>query len=98
MEQKITIKIAGRTYSIKADSPDKEEMIRKAAAEVNRIFDEYITRYPGRGASDILAFVALNMEMGNISLRRELMKAQRETRELDHEIEAYLKKTDKNSR
>ena len=98
MEQKISIKIAGRIYSLRASSPEKEEVIRKAAAEVNRTFDAYSAKFPGRGSADILAFVALNVYMNNIVLKDELQKSQQEASAFNAELEGYLNKIDKNSR
>ena len=36
MAQSISIKIAERPYSLKVTSPDQEEVIRKAADDINR--------------------------------------------------------------
>ena len=36
MAQSITIRIADRTYSLKVSSPEHEEVIRKAAGEINK--------------------------------------------------------------
>ena len=98
MEQKINIKIADRTYALKASSPQKEEVIRKAAAQVNRTFDAYVGKFPGKNIADILSFVALNVCMNNIVLKEELQNIKNETQVLETEIEGYLIKNDKNSR
>ena len=37
MDQRITIKIAGQDYTLKAATPEHEELIRKAAETINAI-------------------------------------------------------------
>lgn len=92
MEQNIKITIASRTYSLKASSQRKEELIRKAAVEINQTYNAYIEKFPGRGTADIMSFVALNICMNNIELKEELLDAQKEITAFDNEIENYLEK------
>ena len=60
MEQKITIKIAERSYVLKASTPENEQLIRLAAEDVNKKLNAYMASFPGKSAEDILSFVALN--------------------------------------
>ena len=46
MAQNITIKLGDRPYSLIATSPEQEQLIRKAADEVNRRIKVYQDRTP----------------------------------------------------
>lgn len=98
MEQSIKIKIADREYPLKVSSPEKEEVIRKAAAELNKRISLYQDKYPNKGMIEILSFVALNVSMTNVVLQKqaEAMKAEEET--LAKELQGYLENIDRNSR
>ena len=48
MEQSIKIKIADREYPLKVSSPEKEEGIRKAAADLNKKITLYQEKYPNK--------------------------------------------------
>ena len=98
MAQSITIKIADRPYSLKVTSPEQEELIRKAADEVNRKVSAYQDRMPGKGMVELLSFAALNVCMANLSLQDQLKEIVREEKSLADELEGYLENIDKNSR
>ena len=98
MAQSITIKIADRPYSLKVTSPEQEELIRKAADEVNRKISAYQDRMPGNGMVELLSFAALNVCMANLSLQDQLKEIAREEKNLADELEGYLENIDKNSR
>jgi cell division protein ZapA (FtsZ GTPase activity inhibitor) len=98
MAQSITIKIADRPYSLKVTSPEQEELIRKAADEVNRKISAYQDRMPGKGMVELLSFAALNVCMANLSLQDQLKEIAREEKSLADELEGYLENIDKNSR
>ena len=98
MAQSISIKIADRPYSLKVTSPEQEELIRKAAAEVNRKISAYQDRMPGKGMVELLSFAALNVCMANLSLHDQLKELAREEKSLADELEGYLENIDKNSR
>ena len=98
MAQSITIKIADRPYSLKVTSPEQEELIRKAADEVNRKISAYQDRMPGKGMVELLSFAALNVCMANLSLQDQLKEIAREEKNLADELEGYLENIDKNSR
>ena len=72
MEQSIKIKIADREYPLKVSSPEKEEVIRKAAAELNKKINLYQDKYPTKGMIEILSFVALNVSMTNVVLQKQI--------------------------
>ncbi len=97
-QQNITIKIADRPYSLKVNSPEQEEVIRKAAEELNRKIRAYQDKLPGKGTVELLSFAALNVCMANISLKEQLNEQAEEETALARELEGYLVKIDKNSR
>ena len=98
MAQSINIKIAGRPYNLTATSPEHEEVIRKAAEEVNRKIAQYQEKFPKTGMSDIMSFMALNVCMSNIILQRQVMEMKKAEDTLAKELEGYLDHIDKNSR
>ena len=64
-EQSIKIKIAGREYPLKVNSQDHEEVVRKAADDINRMITIYQDKFPGKPLVEIMSFVALNVCMSN---------------------------------
>ena len=98
MSQSISIKIADRTYPLKVNSPEHEEVIRKAAEDINKMVAKYQDRFPGKGMIEILSFVALNTCMSNITLNKQMKEMTDAEEMLAKELEGYLENTDKNSR
>ena len=97
-QQSISIKIADRPYSLKVTSPEQEDVIRKAADEVNRKISAYQDRMPGKGMVELLSFAALNVCMANINLQEQLKMLAQEEQGLVKELEGYLENIDRNSR
>lgn len=98
MAQSISIKIAERTYSLKVSSPEQEEVIRKAADDINRKVTLYQEKFPDKGILEILSFVALNVCMANLNLQRQMKEMTDAEDGLAKELEGYLDNIDKNSR
>ena len=98
MAQSISIKIADRTYPLKVNSPEHEEVIRKAAEDINMMVTKYQERFPGKGTIEILSFVALNTCMSNITLNKQIKDIADGEALLARELEGYLENIDKNSR
>ena len=98
MAQSISIKIADRTYPLKVNSPEHEEIIRKAADDINKMVTKYQERFPGKGMIEILSFVALNTCMSNITLNKQIKDIADGEALLARELEGYLENIDKNSR
>ena len=90
MDQKITIRISDREYTLTAYSPEQEEQIRKSALMVNRMIDTFQRRYNGRDVIDIMSFVALNQGISNIALLQKVEDIEKECRDLKKELEEYL--------
>lgn len=97
-QQNISIKIADRPYSLKVSSPEQEEIIRKAADEVNRKVRAYQDKLPGKGVVELLSFAALNICMNSISLQEQLASMAKDEKALADELGIYLENIDKNSR
>ncbi|MBE6234419.1 MAG: cell division protein ZapA [Bacteroidales bacterium] len=98
MAQSINIKIADKSYALKVSSPEHEEVIRKAADDINRKVKLYLDKFPGKGMIEILSFVALNVCMSNITLQRQAKEREDAEIRLAEELESYLDNIDKNSR
>ena len=98
MAQSINIKIAGRPYNLTATSPEHEEVIRKAADEVNSKIAQYQERFPNKGLTEILSFMALNVCMNNIILHKQVKGMKDAEERLAKELERYLENIDKSSR
>ena len=98
MEQSIKIKIADREYPLKVSSPEKEEVIRKAAADLNRKISLYQDKYPNKGMIEILSSVALNVSMMNVVLEKQVDSLKKGEDNLASELQSYLENIDKNSR
>ena len=62
MEQKISIKIAGRTYNLTATSPEQEALYRTAAETINRRMAAFTQNHPGKTPADLMTFVALTSD------------------------------------
>jgi cell division protein ZapA len=98
MEQSIKIKIADREYPLKVSSPEKEEVIRKAAADLNKKINLYQDKYPTKGMIEILSFVALNVSMTNVVLQKQIDTVNESEGLLAQELQNYLENIDKYSR
>ena len=98
MEQSIKIKIADREYPLKVSSPEQEEVIRKAASELNKKLSLYQDKYPNKGMIEILSFVALNVSVSNVVLQKQIDMLREEEDNLAKELKSYLENIDKNSR
>ena len=98
MDQSLKIKIADREYPLKVSSPEKEEVIRKAAADLNKKINLYQDKYPTKGMIEILSFVALNVSMTNVVLQKQIDTFNESEGLLAQELQNYLENIDKNSR
>ena len=91
MDQRITIKIAGQDYTLKAATPEHEELIRKAAETINAKIAAYTSKFPSRAMTDIMSFVALNESISNLALQKKLDGINAEVKSLTEATESYLK-------
>lgn len=91
MDQKISIKIAGRTFNLTAASPEMEELFRQAADAINNRFHAYTLSHPGRTVNDLMALVALNETVLRLTMQRELEQRKSAEKQLETDLERYLK-------
>ena len=91
MDQKISIKIAERTFNLAASSPEQEEVIRLAAEAINRRLDSYTRKNPGKALIELMSMVALNECVRRIYLQRDIDARDEEVKALGSELDSYLK-------
>ena len=91
MDQKISIKIAGRTFNLTATSPEMEELYREAAEAINKRFAHFTRSHPGKTVSDLLSLVALNETVLRLSAQRDLDRFKEEQDRLSADLDHYLK-------
>lgn len=91
MAQKISIKIAGRTYNLTAASPEQEEIYRLAAEDINARFAAYTHSHPGKTAADMLSMVALSETVIRFSQQKEMDKLRKSESDLEKDLQQYLK-------
>ena len=98
MAQSIKVTIAERTFPLKVNSPEHEELIRKAADEINRKVKFYLERYPGKSLNEIMSLVALNTGIAYVGLQKQMESVLGAEESLVKELDGYLENIDKNSR
>ena len=91
MDQKISIKIAGRTFNLTATSPEMEELYRQAAEAINKRFAHFTRSHPGKTVTDLLSLVALNETVLRLGVQRELDQLKGEEERLAADLDHYLK-------
>lgn len=90
MDQSITLKIAGKDFPLKAQSPEVEQIMRLAAEDVNGRLAKYVQMYPDKSLEDKLALVCLNEAINMLSLKRRLGTISTEAETLKAQTDAYL--------
>ena len=98
MAQSITVTIAERTFPLKVNSPEHEELIRKAADEINRKVKFYLDRYPGKSLNEIISLVALNTGIAYAGLQKQMEAVLGAEESLMKDLDGYLENIDKYSR
>ena len=91
MQQSITLKIAGKTFSLKASSPQMEQLMRMAASDVNAMLEKFDIKFPDRTLEDKLSFVALQMAVSKFSAQQKVESASQEAQQLCQQLAVYLK-------
>ena len=91
MDQKISVKIAGRIFNLTANSPEAEQLYREAAETINKRFAAYTRSHPGKNVSDLLSMIALNETVLRLGLQKDLESNKQEEKALAKELERYLK-------
>lgn len=95
MNQKISIKIAERTYNLTAPTPEREEVIRLSADAINRHLETLTRSYPGKSLQELLSIVALNECASRITLQREKAAHEAEAEQLGKDMANYLAQMEK---
>ena len=91
MDQKISVKIAGRIFNLTAGSPEAEQLYREAAETINKRFAAYTRSHPGKNVSDLLSMIALNETVLRLKLQQDLESNKQDEKALASELERYLK-------
>ena len=95
MDQKISIKIAERTFNLTASTPEQEEVIRLAADAINRRLETFTRRNPGKNMLELMSMVALNEGVCRINIQREAASQKAEAEQLGKDMANYLAQTGK---
>ena len=90
MKRDIIVPTLGGVYKFTANSPEDEEIIRKAAKAVNIKADGLQKMYPGKSKAEIGRMIALNEGIRAARLQRELESIEKELGMLKKELESYL--------
>ena len=94
MAQSINVIIADRSYPLQVKSPEHEEMIRKAVADINKKVKFYLEKFPTKGMVEVMTLVALNLGILNCGLQMQVESAIEDEASLLKELEDYLQKAD----
>lgn len=94
MAQKITLKIAGRDYSLTAQSEEQEAILRRAADAINSRLDAYTLSHPGKTALELMSLVALNETLFRMNVQKEIEKYKSSEEQLGQDLERYLEDTE----
>ena len=98
MAQSINVIIADRSYPVQVKSPEHEEMIRKAVADINKKVKFYLEKFPSKSPQEVMALVALNTGIAYEGLQKQMESVLGDEERLLHELNGYLENIDKNSR
>ena len=90
MDQKISVKIAGRIFNLTASTPEAEQLYREAAETINKRFAAYTRSHPGKNVSDLLSMIALNETVLRLGLQKDLDSHKQDEKALARELERYL--------
>ena len=93
MGQKITLKIAGRDYSLTAQSEEQEATLRRAADAINNRLDAYTLSHPGKTALELMSLVALNETLFRMNVQKEIEQYKSAEEQLGQDLDRYLKDT-----
>ena len=95
MDQKISIKIAGRTFNLTAPTPETEQLYRQAAEAINKRFAAFTRSHPGKTATDLLSLVALNEAVIRLDMQKEIDLCKTAEKQLESDLDRYLKDQNK---
>ena len=90
MAQKISIKIASRTFNLTANSPE-QEVYRLAAEAIDKRYNAFLRSNPGQSVQDLMSMVALTETVVRINLQREMDRFCEAEKVLEEDLAGYLK-------
>jgi Cell division protein ZapA. len=90
MAQDITLKVAGKPYHLIAATPEMEQLMRLAAADVSAMMTKFDARFPDSSPEDKLVFVAIQEAAGKLSAQKKMSNLIEEVEALQGDVEAYL--------
>lgn len=90
MAQDITLKVAGKPYRLSAASPEMEQLMRLAAAEVSEMVTKFDARFPDSSPEDKLVFVAIQEAAGKFSAQKKMSRLVEEVEALQGDVASYL--------
>ena len=90
MAQDITLKVAGKPYRLSAASPEMEQLMRLAAAEVSEMVTKFDARFPDSSPEDKLVFVAIQEAAGKLSAQKKMSRLVEEVEALQGDVASYL--------
>lgn len=90
---KINLRIADQNYPLTINRED-EEVVRKAAKQVNDNLNKYRTHFPTLESEKILAMVAYDLSLKNLRMenRNDTSPFTEKIEELTQELEEYFRK------
>ena len=95
MKRVITVPTLGGVYKFTANSPEDEEIIRKAAKAVNSKAEGLQKMYPGKSEAEISRMIALNEGIRAARVQKMIEDIGEETGILQKELESYLDNIEK---
>lgn len=95
MGQRVVLKIAGKEYELDAATPEMEQTMRVAAADVNEMLEMFNTRFPDASMVDKFAFVAVHEAIEKFYVKKEVEAFKSEMGSLHDELGSYLDGKDK---
>jgi len=92
---KIHVVIGGRTYPIRISNASEEEGIRRAAARINELLQQYESSYAVNDKQDVLAMCALQfasqMEIKDLVVQQDNDRIQQEIEQISKRLDLFLK-------
>ena len=85
----INLSIADTKLSLTI-SPDEEQFLREVAVEVNKVYDAYNSRTPGRSPQEVIAKVALLFARGYLSKAKQQRELEQTLDGLDRQLDELL--------
>ena len=96
MAQKITLNIANQNFTVNADTPEMESLMRFAAEDINKMLLRYDEKYPSRPLLEKVIFVLLTQTVSRLQSQKKFNDVSSENEKLLSELGAYLKDIENN--